>query len=412
MNLITYFHPIYRGSRCLDLIQRVYETNKYEESEIYKMFNFDEVKHFLLEKTKVNASNFDDKLPFYSENGQYVFTEYGGWTGGFWSGLNFLCYELTGKQFYLDAARASRHRFVKRLYENPESLDHDIGFLYGLSCVADYKITGNEEAKKIALDAADALIGRFNESGQFIQAWNVRTPGDPFSEENRGRIIIDCMYNLPFLFWATEVTGDEKYKRVAVGHANTCAKHIIRSDYTSFHCFVFDPETGEPKYGKTYQGYADDSCWSRGQSWAIGGFTYAYSYTGDEKYLEIAKNCATVFISLLEDDHVPMWDFKLPNKKGESRDTSSGAIAAASFLELSKYVTDDEKEYYVNWAKKILESLYLNYSTKDKTDEEGLLVHGCGHKPKNKMVDCSLIYGDYYFAEAVVRLLDGTVRYW
>ncbi len=383
-----------------------------QEGRYVNMLDLNEMKQFILDKTKDNAMNFKDKLPFYSEDGKYTFNEYGGWTGGFWCGLNFLCYEMSKDKFYIEAARASRHRFVERLYEKPESLDHDIGFLYGLSCVADYKITGDEKAKKIALDAADALIARYNETGKFIQAWNVRTPGDPFSEENRGRIIIDCMYNLPFLFWATEVTGDEKYKRVAVGHADTCAKYIIRSDYTSFHCYIFDPDTGKPKCGKTYQGYADDSCWSRGQSWAIGGFTYAYAYTGDKKYLEIAKKCADVFIDLLEDDNVPMWDFKLPDKDGEERDTSAGATAAASMLELSKHVADDERNYYVDCAKKILESLYSNYSTKDMADEQGLLLHGCGHKPKNKMVDCSLIYGDYYFAEAVARLLDDTVRYW
>lgn len=376
------------------------------------MLNLDAAKSFILEKTRKNAETFGDKLPTGTKDGKYLFAENGGWVGGFWTGLNFLCYELSGDDFYLEAARASRHRFADRVYKNPGTLDHDIGFLYILSCVADYKLTGSEEAKKIALDATEELVKRFHEVGQYIQAWNVWKPGDAFSEENRGRIIIDCMYNLPILFWATEITGDEKYKKIAIAHADTCAKYIVREDFTTFHSYVFDPETGAPKYGRTVQGYADNSCWSRGQSWAIGGYTYAYAYTGDKKYLEIAKKVTKVFLDLLESDNVPMWDFSVPDKSVEERDTSAGAITAASILELSKYVSEEERAYYVDMAQKILESLFENYSSKDKPEEEGLLLHAVGHKPGKSQIDVSLIYGDYYFAEAVARLLGKKVRYW
>ena len=376
------------------------------------MLQLNEMKDFILSKTRENIENFGDRLPNYTKDGKYQFSEDGFWVGGFWAGMEFLCYEMTQDEYYLDAARKSRHRFKKRLYERPGSLDHDIGFLYIPSCVADYKITGNIEGKEMALRAAELLASRFNEAGQFIQAWNVWHPGEPFSEENRGRIIIDCMYNLPLLFWAAEETGNKEYKRIATAHADTCAKYIVRENYTTYHTYVFDHITGKPKYGKTFQGFADESCWARGQSWVIGGFTYAYAYTGDKRYLEIAQKSADFFINSLEEDYVPMWDFLLPNKDGEPRDASAGAIAASGILELAKHLEDDKKEFYISTAKKMLESLYINYSSRSIPEEEGLILHACGHKPENVQTDCSLIYGDYYFVEAVAMLLGKTCIYW
>jgi unsaturated chondroitin disaccharide hydrolase len=184
-----------------------------------------------------------------------------GWEG-FWTGLNTICFQWTGDLDYLQAARASQHRLTKRLYESPHTLDHDTGFLYHLSFVADYIATGSMEARKIALDAAALLAQRYNPKGKFIQSWNVWKPGDAFSENNRGRIIVDSMYNLPLLFWAAKETGNEQWKRIADNHADVCAATLVRSDCTTFHTYVFDPVSGEPKFGQTHQGYADESCWS------------------------------------------------------------------------------------------------------------------------------------------------------
>ncbi|QGQ98410.1 glucuronyl hydrolase [Paenibacillus psychroresistens] len=377
------------------------------------MEKLQEIKQFVLAKTKGNALKFGDKLPHSTEQGKYTFMDNGFWVGGFWTGLNYLCYEMSKDSSYMEFARSSNHRFTKRLYEDRQTTDHDLGFLFSLSSVADYKLTNNQEARKVGIDAADELIGRFHEVGQYIQAWNVWTPGDPFSEENRGRIIIDCMYNLPLLFWASEETGDPKYKNVAIAQAETCAKSIIRPDYTTYHTYIFDSETGEPKYGKTFQGHADESCWSRGQAWALGGYTHAYRYTGNMAYLKIAKQCAQVFIDRLEEDLIPMWDFTFQGgKEGETRDTSAAAIAAASFLELAKHVPAAEQAYYHDLAKRIVFNLYEFYSTKNDPENEGLLKEATAHKPKNSGINVSLIYGDYYFAEAVARLLNETVVYW
>jgi unsaturated chondroitin disaccharide hydrolase len=377
-----------------------------------EMINLENIKNFILEKTLSNIEKFDDKLPSATENGKYKFIDNGGWVGGFWNGLNNLCYEMSGNEKYLETTRKSHHRYIERLYKAQDTLDHDTGFLYILPFVADYKITGNEYSRQIALDAAKFLRGRFNEKGQFIQCWNVWTPGDAFSEENRGRVIIDSMFNIPLLFWAYEETGDMDFYRVAVAHAKTCEKYIIREDYTAFHTYVFDHETGEPKYGRTHQGYSDESCWARGLSWAIGGFTYAYRYSKDEGFLNTARKCAEVFIKNLEEDCVSMWDFSLPSKAGEPLDTSATAITATGLLELSTLLPKGEGKYYRETAEKMIQSLYENYSTKALPEDEGLIIHACGHKPYNSDIDCSLIYGDYYFVEAVARLLGSTKAYW
>ncbi len=377
------------------------------------MENLHEIQQFILNKTRKNALRFGDQLPHATDDGKYHFMDNGFWVGGFWTGINYLCYELTQDKAFIDYARSSKHRFVKRLYEDTHTTDHDLGFLFSLSSVAEYKLTEDAAARRIGIDAAKALANRFNEKGEFIQAWNVWKEGDPFSEENRGRIIIDCMYNLPLLFWASDETGDSRFKEIAIKQANTCLGTIIRPDYTTYHTYLFNPETGEPIGGRTFQGFADESCWSRGQSWAIGGYAHAYRYTGDRTYLEVAKRCAQVYIDRLEEDLIPMWDFTFQgSKNGEPRDTSAAAVTAASLLEIAEHVEPEEKAYYTDLAKRMVQNLYELYSTKDEPENEGLLKEATGHKPQHSNINVSLIYGDYYFMEAVARLAGKTIIYW
>lgn len=371
-----------------------------------------EMKRFIIDKTQSNAAAFGDKLPASTADGVYQFRDNGGWVGSFWTGLNYLCSELSGDAAFVDNARQSRWRFAKRLYEDPQSLDHDTGFLFSLSAVADYRLTGDAESRRLALGAAEVLAGRYHADGRFINAWNVWTPGEPFSEGNRGRIIIDCMYNLPLLFWAAEQSGDDRYREIAVAHALTSAATLVRADYSCYHTFLFDPATGKPLRGTTFQGNDDDSIWSRGQAWALGGFTHAYRYTGDRRFLDTATGCANVFISELEADGVPMWDFRLPDKAGEPRDTSAGAIAAAGLLELAEHADPADAAAFRTAAERIVGSLFAHYATVDAPDEQGLLREATGFRSRNVEVGCSLIYGDYYFAEAVARLLGVSRGYW
>ncbi|WP_135557013.1 glycoside hydrolase family 88 protein [Paenibacillus cymbidii] len=372
----------------------------------------EQMKAFIVDKTRSNAVAIGDKLPASTVDGLFQFRENGGWVGSFWTGLNYLCYELSGDETFIEVARRSRHRFTKRLYQNPETLDHDIGFLYSLSSVADHKLTGDAEARQVAIDAAKALAGRYHEAGRFINAWPVWHPGEEFSEGNRGRIIVDCMYNLPLLFWAAETTGDARFRNIAEAHADTSAHTLVRPDYSCFHTYLFDPETGVRLRGTTFQGYADDSIWSRGQSWALGGFTYAYRYTGNKLFLDRAVGCAKLFIRELEADSVPMWDFRLPSKEGEPRDTSAGAIAAAGLLELAQLAEPDDAALFRAAAERIVGSLFAHYATVGAPEEQGLLREATGFRSRHVEVNVSLIYGDYYFAEAVARLLGRTKAYW
>lgn len=376
------------------------------------MLPLEEMRQFIIDKTRSNAVKFGDRMPTASHDGKYAFAEDGFWVGGFWTALCTLCYQWTGEESFLEASRASQHRLTKRLYERPGSLDHDIGFLYQLSFVADYKATGSVEARKVALDAADVLAARFNERGGFINAWNVWKPGETFSENNRGRIIADCMYNLPFLFWASEETGDTRYREIAMAHADVNERTIVRPDFTTYHTYLFDPETGAPRKGETHQGFADESCWSRGQAWTIGGYAHSYRYTCKREYLDLACKLSDVFVERLESDLVPMWDFDLPSKEGEPRDTSAASIAAASMLELAKHLEPQESKRYSDLATRIVQSLYSSYTTQNKPEEEGLLIEACGNKPKNADLVGALIYGDYYLAEAVARLSGTQNLYW
>lgn len=370
---------------------------------------------FVVEKTRRNAVVFGDRLPSYTESdGTYQFVEDGGWVGGFWPGMNWLCYEMTGDSIFRDNARAGYCRLHNRLHQKKESLDHDVGFLFIPSALADYKLTGNTDCLQDVQLAARELMKRYNHKGHFIQAWPVWVPGDEFCENNRGRIIVDCMYNLPLLFWTAKNCGEEQANEIAKEHAYTCALRQIREDYSSYHTFVFDPDTGKPRFGQTCQGYADESCWSRGEAWVIGGFAYAYAYTGDPSFLRISEGAADYFVSHLEPDYVPKWDFCFQGNAAQELDTSAAAIAASGMLELSRHLKDkDRAAYFRHMAEKIAESLFDNYSTKDLPEHQGLILHACGNKPENSPdTDAAIIYGDYYFVELVAKLSGKTKVYW
>ncbi len=366
--------------------------------------NLEEIKEFILDKTLKTAKKAGDRLPVGTENGTYYYTENGGWTGGFYIGLLNYCYLMSGDRTFLEYADKPRYRLLERLHDNPESLDHDTGFLYLPSEYARYKLRGDEKGLRNMLCAADWMYQRYNSKGKFIQAWNVWTPGEEFSENNRGRIIIDCMYNLPLFFLASQYTGESKYAEAAKSHADTSINTLVRSDGTTFHTFVIDPETGAARFGQTGQGYADDSCWSRGQAWAIGGFAYAYRYTGEEKYLSVTKKVAGVFLNSLEDSFLPKWDFSLKNRPDMPLDASAAAIAASGLLELAQHLAEAEKGFYIDAAERLLEALWKCCTVKNNCDD-GLLTHCTGFYKAGAEVDENLIFGDYYLAETTACLL-------
>lgn len=326
------------------------------------------------------------------------------WSHGFWTGILWLAYEVTGEEKYRERALSHILSFYERIDKKLVVNHHDMGFLYIPSCVAAYKLCGNEKAKEAALMAADHLLTRYVEAGGYIQAW-----GDVGKQR---RLIIDCMNNIPLLYWAAEVTGDRTYYEKALHHAQVTLKHIIREDGSTYHTFYFLAD-GTPDKGVTAQGASDDSAWARGQAWMVGGLPLTYKYVRDENMIAVFEKVANYFINHLPEDFVPYWDLSFKDGDNEVKDSSAAAIAACGFLEMLPYIKDEQlKAVYEGVVDKMMYSLYTNYSTKDSLESNGLLLHGVYNKPYNVGVDECNIWGCYYYMEALVRMLIGAKGYW
>lgn len=255
-------------------------------------------------QTARNRDYFGETFPAAASEGNiYPKTANDDWTDGFHTGMMWLAYEESKDEKFRQAAESQIESFLQRITDRVVVDHHDMGFLYSPSCVAGYKLTGNMTGKKAALMAADNLLSRFQEKGSFFQAW-----GELGVKENY-RLIIDCLMNMPLLFWASEVTGEEKYREHALRHIRTSMKYVIREDYSTYHTFYFDPENGEPVKGVTQQGYRNGSVWARGQAWGIYGSAVAYEKTKDSSYIDIFRRVTGCFLENLPSDLVPYWDF-------------------------------------------------------------------------------------------------------
>ncbi|AFC28950.1 glycosyl hydrolase family 88 [Paenibacillus mucilaginosus 3016] len=382
---------------------------KFEHPPAVRKHFCEEAIAYVLHKIDQNLGTFTHKFPEpASVNLVYAAMDNVEWTSSFWTGMLWLAYEITGDVKYRSVAEIQLESYKKRVDEKIATGTHDLGFLYTLSSVAAYKLTKSEAAKEIAVKAADLLMGQYFEKAGIIQAW-----GGLDDPENGGRMIIDCCMNLPLLYWASEVTGDPKYCQAAYSHVKQAEKYIIREDASSYHTYFMDIYTGAPKYGRTVQGYSDRSCWSRGQAWGIYGFPLSYKYTGDYGLIVLAKKVANYFINRLPDDSIAYWDLIFTSGP-EERDSSSSAIAACGLLELSKYLppTDDNRRLYENAAMHMIHSLASNYTTADHPESNGILLHAVYAKPHNKGIDECNIWGDYFYFEALVRLVKNWELYW
>lgn len=353
-----------------------------------------------LEMITLNLDRFSTGYPHVSKGGIYPVEDNTLWTSSFYVGLCYLAYDITrdinfikNKDFYYES-------FYKRIHER-EFFDHDLGFLYTLSCVADYMLTKNEKAKELALYAADKLATRFHEKGAYIQAWGKMDESYP-----NVKIIIDTMMNLPLLYYS----GKKENKQIAYAHAKTAAKYLVRDDFSSYHTYLMNPETGEGVAGKTHQGYQDESIWARGQAWTVYGFALSYAYTKDPEFLTIAKKAAEVFRNNLPKDNVPYWDFTFTDENPDVRDTSAGAIYCCGLMELCNFVEKEEAIQYLSLADRIMESLYENYRVKELAEGKGILTEGVYHRNDGAR-EC-VIWGDYFYLEAIIRRLKEWNRFW
>ncbi|MBE5960706.1 MAG: glucoronyl hydrolase [Lachnospiraceae bacterium] len=372
-----------------------------------------EALEFASEQIIRNLGEFTDQFQnAFSENGFYKPIDNVGWTTGFWTGEIWLAYEFCGDKRLLKAANSQVGSFYNRIVNKVDVDHHDMGFLYTPSCVAAYKLTGNLEAREAAILAADQLIGRYQPKGKFIQAWG------SMEDVKDYRLIIDCLLNLPLLYWASKETGNDKYQEIADKHIHTALSNVIREDDSTWHTFFFNKETGMPNHGATCQGYRDGSAWARGQAWGIYGTALAYRYTKRKEYIDIFKRVTNYFIGHLPEDLVPYWDLEFLRGDAEPRDSSSASIAACGMLEMAKYMEKEEADYYKQTAKKIMKSVTDHYSVNDYKISNGLVLHSTysKHSPYNTCghygVDECNSWGDYFYMEALTRLYKDWNLYW
>ena len=356
-------------------------------------------------KLDVVAPQVETPFPYLidKETGKYRSRHARWWTNGFWPGMMWLMYLQTKDDKYKAIAENVEKALDEVLFGFKE-LDHDVGFMWLTSAVANYRITGNEESKVRGLHAATILAGRYNPIGNYIKAWNKRAD----NVDRTGWAIIDCMLNIQILYWAAEAENDPRFKHFADNYAHTAMKHFVREDGSTNHIVGFDPETGNVKEIPNGQGYAPDSCWSRGNSWALYGFTLCYIHTGNKEYLETAKKVARYFMANVDDSGVPRCDFNQPAQP-DYRDTTAGACAACGLIELAKAVAEDEKDFYINSAIKLLKGLEANCNF--SLDNQSILQNGCVdyHHETNGL---PIIYGDYYMMEALLKLKGNELLFW
>lgn len=315
------------------------------------------------------------------------------WTMGFWPGILWYAYEASGDAA-LEAAARGYTEALDFIARQP-AYDHDIGFIMFPSFGNGFRLTGDPAYKEAVLATAERLAALFNPAVGTILSWPREVPN--FGGHNT---IMDNMLNLETLLWAAENGGDPAWKDIAITHADTTMRYNFRPDGTSYHVAVYDEETGAHKYSCTHQGYADDSMWARGQAWGIYGYTMVYRFTREPRFLDFAQKIADVYLARLPEDKVPYWDFCDPEIPNASKDASAAAVVASALLELSTY-TDGK---YRADAEAMLRSLYENYRAPEGCDS--FLLHSTGHHPAGKEIDYSIVYADYYFIEALLRLKD------
>lgn len=331
------------------------------------------------------------------------------WVIGFHSGQLWLAYQLTGDPAFANSARARRTEF-QRILDNKATQDHDLGFQFSLSSVAEWRMTGDAVARQMGLDAAKALANRFQPAGKYIQAWNAYSPGNvERSQFAAGRAIADSMINLSLLNWAYRESSREDFRDIAAAHANTLMHTIIRPDFTSYHCYLFDPVTGKPLRGQTHQGFADDSCWSRGQSWLIHGFAQCYRYTGNTVWLDVSKKLASKTEELMHGRELMPWDFS-PDAPPHV-DSSAAAVTASGVYMLANLSEGDEAVRWRAFGDRLLDGLLKHCDLTTDASAQGMLSQGASHIPNGFY--CNMLpYGDYYFMEALMRSLGHDAFFW
>lgn len=358
----------------------------------------------LQKKLKAECLRIGSAIPYIPANGAYsdmAEQSLVWWTNGFWSGILWQMYHATKEEVYKETAEKIEIRLDQGLADY-EGLDHDVGFLWLHTAVADYRLTGNKQSRTRGLHAAGILAGRFQPSGGYIRAWN---------KGQDGIAIVDCLMNLPLLYWAALEREDAGLKQIALRHADMALQYIIRPDGSCNHLVAFDPETGEYLDNPGGQGYESGSSWTRGQSWAIYGMALSYRYTGKQEYLDGAKRTAHYFIANAAlSNYEVVIDFRAPEEP-VYYDTTAAVCAACGLLELSAFVGEYEKPLYIKAAVRLLKKIDEKFCQWDP-ELDSIVSHGSARYHRESDREVPIIYGDYFFLEGILRLLDKDFLIW
>ncbi|OWW23688.1 glucuronyl hydrolase [Zobellia sp. OII3] len=347
-----------------------------------------------VQKTVKSVDQFPRNIP----KGQTQWETVGprDWCSGFWPGVLWYAYEHSQDSGLKTSAMKSTEALRQIAYSPAEN--HDIGFMLYCSYGNGYRLTGNEDYKEVLLAAADTLATLYNPNVGSILSWPIK------KDEYKHNTIVDNMMNLELLFWAAKNGGSQHLYNLSESHAKVTMDNLVRDDASMFHLGSFDDETGEFLKGMTHQGYADDSMWARGQTWGIYGFAIAYRETGNKDFLNTAIRLTDHFLERLPEDGIPYWDFDDPKIPNAPKDASAAAIAACGMLELSELVEEkDQKKKYIQAAKDLTEKLSSDTYLSGDTNQ-ALLLHSTGHHPRNSEIDMPIVYADYYYMEALLRL--------
>lgn len=356
-------------------------------------------------KLKVVSEKSKNKIPYTTVDGvhdNWAEKDITWWTNGFWPGMMWLMYVGTKDEHYKEVAERAEE-LLDAAFEDYDHLHHDVGFMWHISSGVNYRLFGGKKSRLRTIYAANMLASRYNAEGKFIRSWN---------DDCTGWVIIDSLMNIPLLYWASEEHNDPRYRYIAENHADTVLRTHLRDDGSVNHIVSLDPANGEVIESFGGQGYEVGSSWSRGQSWALYGFVLSYIHTGKKEYLDAAKRVAHYFISCIADnDYIPLVDFRAPEEP-VLIDTTAAACAACGLIEISNSVNEYEKKTYLNAAIKILKSLEEKYCDWTENEDSILQMGTEAYKCRDWGRHAPIIYGDYFFIEAIYKLKGNDMLFW
>jgi unsaturated chondroitin disaccharide hydrolase len=372
------------------VIQFIYESDK----EL-----FENAFRFAQRQVRRLIETHPDFYPMYTASGvwKHAGPAWTHWCDGFLPGMMWLFVRHLGtdsvdSKYWMEQAI----RYSKPLESRKNDRDvHDLGFIFFSTYYRWYRMTRDPAIREVVIQAGRTLAKRFNDNGQYLRSF--------VAEDS---IFIDIMMNVGIIFYAARETSDRRLRDVAVRHCITTRRYLVRGDGSTAHEGIFDLETGEFLRQSTQQGFRGDSCWSRGLAWSLYGFTTSYEYSRDPRFLHTAEACADYYITHTPADGVPPWDYNAPPENRSLVDSSSAAIAAAGLLRLCRHAGDPMKgHFYWSTAIHILRTLCTDYLASSDPKWEGVLKGGVYHLHKSLGVDESVMWGEYFFTEALEEAL-------